>query len=441
MACASSSASDPASPPTAEPPEFRAPAPATEKTAHVTDRAFATPVPPNDDESISVRGSFGSLTMADLSMIRPINRGAHSVVHLALHRATQRYYALKVFSKERLHCAGPAASREVLREKRALLAVQPHPFLATLHATFQDATRLFLLLELGLGGDLRGVLLRGQRRRFGNGPEQNRRAALAEAEVRFYGASLVLALSHLHAHGFVYRDLKPENVLLDREGYPLLCDFGSAAHLGTAGRTLTLVGTWEYAPIELLSGKGCTLAADWWSLGVLLLEALAGTTPFPSGDADEPHVTLAAARGFGPGSPLLHGLSREACDALTQVLLLPDERRRWGACCGGDGGRSGDGVRGCAFFAPVDLEALLARQLPPPHEPSVLGAADTRNFFHANLDEPDADAVGVGLVALSPSKRYRRPSGEESESPPPPPCMKRARDDGAAKVLDLWADF
>ena len=80
-------------------------------------------------------------SLDDFTLVRPINRGAHSLVHLALHRASQRYFALKVLSKERLACAGTAAANEVLREKRALLALQGHPFLTALHSTFHDATR------------------------------------------------------------------------------------------------------------------------------------------------------------------------------------------------------------------------------------------------------------------------------------------------------------
>ena len=359
--------------------------------------------------------------------MRPINRGAHSIVHLALHRSSQRYVALKVLSKERLLCAGPAAAREVLREKRALLAVQPHPFLTALHATFQDATRLFLVLELGLGGDLRGILIRRQRRRRGL-DDDRLRGALQLEHARFYAAALVLALSHLHAHGFVYRDLKPENVLLDASGYPQLCDLGSAVHLGDSGRANTLVGTWEYAAPEVLEGRGSTLAADWWSLGALLLESLGGEPPFSSGDDDDPLQALAAARQFGPDAPLLVGVCPSARALMSECLLLFDERHRWRAC-------RDDAVRAHAFFAPIDFDALRAHQLPPPHEPTLLGDADTRNFFHASLAEPDAGRIGVGLTGDTEASPAEDDDSPSTQAPP-----KRLRGQRAA-ALDCWEGF
>lgn len=373
-------------------------------------------------------------TLADISFVRPINRGAHSIVHVVLHRQQQRYYALKVLSKERLAAAGEVECRAVLREKEALQALQPHPFIITLHATLHDTSRLCLLLDLGLGGDLRGMLLRQQRKRA-LAPNDRLRGALEEGHVRFYGGCLVLALSHLHARGYAYRDLKPENVLIDSSGFPMLCDFGSTVHVGKSGRATTLLGTWEYAAPEQLTGVGCTLACDWWSLGTLMLEALCGEVPFPSGDDNEPLAALAAVRAFGPDAPLLGGLSVDACELLTTTLLVHDEAERWAACTS-----AGSDVTTRGFFEGVDWHALAEKRVPPPHAPTILGAADTRNFWHACLDEPDAKRFGAGLKAADgdPCDGHA-PAPAAMECYSPGRRLKRPREsDDDARACDAW---
>lgn len=271
----------------------------------------------------------------------------------------------------------------MLREKAALHTLQPHEYIASLLATFQDVRSLFLVLQLGLGGDLRGSILRERRRSIVSGS-----GGMAEGSVCFYAAVLVLVLQHIHGRGLVYRDLKPENVLLDAEGQPLLCDFGTAVHLGEAGRSMSTLGTWEYAPPEMLRSLGVTCAADWWSLGVIVLECLLGDTPFPSGDDDSPAAVLSSISAFD-AQELPTSLSPEA-QALVGMLLQVDEQKRWAAS---------RRVREQSFFANTDWELLARREVAPPYRPILLGAADTRNFSHCSLDESDAKRVGAPLSA------------------------------------------
>ena len=167
--------------------------------------AFTTPASLASPADSGMEDVAEAMGVGDTSAVRTINRGAFSTVTLVLDRMSGRYCALKATRKADLLRVGAALS--VVREKQALLALQPHPFVVQLFWTAQDADHLYMLLQLGLGGDLRGVLLR--RRQSSYGP------ALAEEQVRFYASVLVLVLEHLHAKGFVYRDLKPDNVLLD----------------------------------------------------------------------------------------------------------------------------------------------------------------------------------------------------------------------------------
>merc|ERR1712224_218207 len=101
---------------------------------------------------------------------------------------------------------------------------------------------------------------------------------LYEFEARFYTAGITLAFEHMHSKNVIFRDLKPENVLLDSLGYPKIADFGFAKQI--EGRTFTFCGTKDYIAPEMLLGKGYSKASDWWQLGVLIFEMLAGHPPF-----------------------------------------------------------------------------------------------------------------------------------------------------------------
>ncbi|KAL1495296.1 hypothetical protein AB1Y20_017156 [Prymnesium parvum] len=358
--------------------------------------AVRTPAPPLPSDLSPPASEVCDLS--DVTFVRPISRGAHSQVWLVKQRThAAGYFALKLLSKARLAAAGPSAARDVSRELRALLLLSPHPFLPTLHAAWDDRRGVYLLLSLALGGDLRGLLLKERRRRAVGGA-----GGMDEASVRFYAAVIVLVLEHIHSRGFVYRDLKPSNLLLDAHGHPLLADFGAAAPLGASGRAMSALGTWEYAAPELLRRRGATPAADWWAAGVVTLECLAGGCPFPSGDADEPRAVLSAAAPIAaharaaansPSSPpspiprLLRPLS-PAARSLLLLLLHPSERHRLAAA---------PSLRAHPFFAPIDWRRLARREEPPPRRPTILGAADTRNFSHCSLDEEDAAAVGAPL--------------------------------------------
>lgn len=147
-----------------------------------------------------------------------------------------------------------------------------YPFVANLVASFSDRDCLYMLLDYVPGGEVFTYLRR--MRRFD------------EPTSRFYISELVLVLEYLHEtqDGIAYRDLKPENLLLDKDGHIKLVDFGFAKRLGRdgdkPGETYTLCGTPEYLAPEVIQNKGHTTAVDWWALGILLYEFLTGYPPF-----------------------------------------------------------------------------------------------------------------------------------------------------------------
>ena len=180
-------------------------------------------------------------------------------------------YALKILRKTEVI---KLKQVDHVRHERAVLAdVAGHPFITNLLASFSDRDSLYMLLDYVPGGELFSYLRK--LRRFD------------EPVARFYAAEIVLVLEYLHEHqgGVAYRDLKPENLLLDRDGHIKLVDFGFAKRLGhhkddCPVETYTLCGTPEYLAPEVIHNKGHTTAVDWWALGILIYEFLTGYPPF-----------------------------------------------------------------------------------------------------------------------------------------------------------------
>ncbi len=174
-----------------------------------------------------------------------------------------------MFNKHDVVC-----KRQVERTKieRRVLGYVDHPFLMKLQYAFQTGRKLYLVLDYCPGGELFFHLSRFKR--------------FPESVVRFYSAELVLALQHLHDSGIIYRDIKPENILLDRDGHLKLGDFGLAKdgiNQATSGAQ-SVCGTPEYMAPEVISKAGHGTAVDWWGLGMLMYEMLTGLPPWYTKD-------------------------------------------------------------------------------------------------------------------------------------------------------------
>ncbi|EER17036.1 cAMP-dependent protein kinase catalytic subunit, putative, partial [Perkinsus marinus ATCC 50983] len=151
-----------------------------------------------------------------------------------------------------------------VRAEREILQRLSHPFIVNLFTTFRDEIRLFMLMGYVNGGELFSLIRKGER--------------LLNEDARFYAAEIVLAFEYLHSLDIVYRDLKPENLLIDFEGHIKIADFGFAKVV--TDRTWTLCGTPEYMAPETIQYQGHGKAVDWWALGVLIFEMIAGYVPF-----------------------------------------------------------------------------------------------------------------------------------------------------------------
>ncbi len=178
-------------------------------------------------------------------------------------RPPSGFFALKIMKKSEV-----VRLRQVehIKNEKDILSVISHPFIVVMYAAFQDERNLYMLLEYIIGGEVFTHLRKAGK--FSN------------EHTRFYAAQIVMALSYLHnTVGVVYRDLKPENLLIDINGYIKIADFGFAKRVDN-NRTWTLCGTPEYLAPEIIQSKGHGKAVDWWALGILTFEMLAGYPPF-----------------------------------------------------------------------------------------------------------------------------------------------------------------
>ena len=340
------------------------------------------------------------VTLPQLAIGRTIGIGSFGRVKLVLHTKTSRPYALKVLTKTQLVEMSQVAH---VRSEQTLLSTCSHPFLLKLAAAFQDETRLYMVLEFLQGGEVLRLM---------EAPDDGR---LPLASCRFYAASVTAAFSYLHSLNIVYRDLKPENMLLDAKGTLKLIDFGFAKIL-TLGKTFTACGTPDYMAPEIIRQSGHALPCDWWSLGVVLFEMLTGIRPFDVPEDDASGIdTLGNVLAYARGSahmPFPEDMDAEA-RALVTNLCAADTSARYDA----------ERTRAHAFFASINFMALENGQVAPPHVPLVGGETDTSNF-EAFDDEDDGDEQvhgghdGVQLPHASAFGAYLQVVNQREVRPP-----------------------
>jgi len=254
----------------------------------------------------------------------------------------------------------------VKAEKEILLSIH-HPFIVNLLTVFQDDKRLCMLLEYVNGGELFSYL-----RKEGRLPNEH---------AMFYSGEIVLAFQYLQSIHIVYRDLKPENLLIDTDGHMKITDFGFAKVV--EDRTWTLCGTPEYLAPEIIQSKGHGKPVDWWALGILIFEMLAGYPPF----YDE--------NPFGIYQKVLAGKIEfprhfdVKVKDLIKRLLTPDRAKRFGCLRAG-----AEDIKKHKWYRAVDWVQMLSRTLPPPMIPPVKAADDT-SMFDRYPESTEASAPSI----------------------------------------------
>ena len=204
-------------------------------------------------------------------MISVIGKGAYGKVILVEKKDTKVLYAMKVLKKAEIIKRNQV--EHTMTERRILENVN-HPMIVKMDYAFQSDSKLFFVLEYCPGGELFFYL--SQIGRF------------KEEAARFYASNILLALSHLHSLNILYRDLKPENVLVSHDGYVKIADFGlSKENIKGHTDAKSICGTAEYLAPEILLNKGHGKASDWWSFGGIIYEMLCGEPPFYNRDKEQ----------------------------------------------------------------------------------------------------------------------------------------------------------
>eukprot|EP01094_Clydonella_sp_ATCC50884_P007025 TRINITY_DN1620_c0_g1_i4.p1 TRINITY_DN1620_c0_g1~~TRINITY_DN1620_c0_g1_i4.p1 ORF type:complete len:710 (+),score=219.36 TRINITY_DN1620_c0_g1_i4:56-2131(+) len=297
---------------------------------------------------------YEKVGLSDFEMLKVVGRGNFGKVMQVRKKDTGRIYAMKILKKETVIAAD--AVQHTLSESNVLKRMA-HPFIVNLKYSFQTSKKLYMVLDYLSGGELFYHLSNLDR--------------FSEDRARFYAAEIVSALGYLHKNDVLYRDLKPENLLLDITGHVCLTDFGLVKEGVKYGdKTYTFCGSPEYLAPEILQNKGYARPVDWWALGTFLYEMLEGLPPFYDEDIMEMNrKILAAPLYFDPDH-----FSPEA-KSLLRGLLQRDPQLRLGS-----GPGDAEEIKAHPFFRNVDWGRLERKEYEPEFKPHLQSLEDVRYF-------------------------------------------------------------
>ncbi|KAJ1670992.1 Serine/threonine-protein kinase Sgk2 [Coemansia sp. RSA 25] len=340
----------------------------------------------------------------DFQLLSIIGKGSYGKVMLARYKDTGKVMAIKVISKSKLR-GRPNEIRRVMSERKVLERTIEHPFLVGLQCAFQTKEKLFFCLDYVNGGELFFHLQR--ERRF------------SENRARFYAAEITSALEYLHGMGVVYRDLKPENCLLDADGHVKIVDFGLAKEVGPVvwrtegsalysveegGKTGTFCGTPEYLAPEVLLRQRYGKEVDWYCLGAVLYEMLTGLPPFYDQDNNTmyrrilheplhfPATLPPPLKGNGSyndscGSVPGNSIGKLAQDFIVRILERDPQKRL------GHGVFGTENVKRHVFFHGIDWDKIYRQEYAPPFVPKVSSIFDLSNIDPEFRNEPIPESI------------------------------------------------
>ncbi|XP_076807223.1 rho-associated protein kinase 2-like isoform X1 [Clavelina lepadiformis] len=305
----------------------------------------------------------------DFDVVKVIGRGAFGEVQLVRHKPTKKVYAMKLLSKLEMIKRSESA---FFWEERDIMALANSQWVVRLEHSFQDDRNLYMVMEFMPGGDLVNLMSNYD---------------VPERWARFYTAEVVLALEAIHSMGYIHRDVKPDNMLLDRNGHLKLADFGTCMKMDEHGmvRSDTAVGTPDYISPEVLKSQGGDgyygRECDWWSVGVFLYEMLVGDTPFYADSLVGTYGKIMDHKNslqFPDDVEMSNNAKQLICGFLT------DRKDRLG-------NNGVDEIKRQRFFKNEQWNFDTLRDTVAPVVPELTGDTDTRNFDDIEEEKTDTE--------------------------------------------------
>jgi serine/threonine protein kinase len=290
------------------------------------------------------------VTLNDFQVIKMLGKGAFGKVLLVYNEELKKYFAMKTLKKANIK---KYQQTKHTKEERKILEKIDYPFISKLYYAFQNDKKLYMITEYMPGGEMFYHLHNNDH--------------FSENKTRFYIAEIVLAIDHLHKNNILYRDLKPENILLDELGHIKLTDFGLSKIMNNIekDKTYTICGTPIYVAPEVLTGQGYNKLVDWWSLGVLLYEFLAGYSPYKEARVK---IDIKIYKKKLEQDPLI---SDCAFDLIKKLCTFDVNKRI---------GKNVADIKNHSFFKDIDWIKLEKKEITPPYKPKIKYAGDVGNF-------------------------------------------------------------
>lgn len=314
----------------------------------------------------------------DLKIMRTIGTGTFGRVKMVQHIPTGQVCALKCMNKSEV--VASHQERNIMAEKNLLFECSSSSFILKLLQTYNHPHQIMMLMEFIQGGELWSYIYEKT-----DTVPRCQAGGFEMPAAKFYAANVILAFKHIHIKGIAYRDLKPENLLMDHRGYIKMIDFGFAKKFPYTkngqkhDKTFTLCGTPEYLAPEIVMSKGYDKSVDYWALGCLIYELYLARTPFQAEYTTKIFQNIIAADkvlSFPRGVDPQHV-------ALVKKLLSVNPAFRLGNLSNGI-----EDIINDPYFTTVDWPSIISQQAPAPYVPPVSGGLDSSNFD--DYDEEDA---------------------------------------------------